>query len=77
MSQTNREIADKIAAAIFRSGRSLNSVATESGIPRTTFQRKINGTTPWTVEELAAVGDVLGVKPSSFLPDRFALAEAS
>jgi len=69
-----QELADKVAACILRAGRSKASVASDAGIPITTFTRKINGHTEFTFSELLRIADSLGVPPSTFTPSRFAVA---
>lgn len=66
-----RELADKVAACILRSGHSKASVAVGAGIPYTTFTRKINGHTEFTLSELLRIAAVLGVPPSTFAPSVF------
>lgn len=66
-----REIADKVAAAILRSGRSKASVARDAGIPYTTFGRKLDGHVEFTFSELLRLAEVLGVAPSSLVPAEF------
>lgn len=64
-------VAEKVAAAITRSGSSKHAVADATGIPMTTFNRKINGHTPFNVEELALVARALNESPASFFPPEF------
>ncbi|GLU91303.1 helix-turn-helix domain-containing protein [Agromyces sp. NBRC 114283] len=66
-----REAADKVAAAILRSGRSKASVAQAAGIPHTTFTRKINGDTEFTFGELLRIAEVLEIAPSNLTPSAF------
>ena len=73
---TAQELADKVAASILRSGRSKASVAAAAGIPRTTFQRKLDGYTEFSFGELLRIASVLGVPPATFVPSAF-LAVAS
>ena len=73
-----QDIADKVAAAILRSGRSKASVARDAGIPNTTFGRKLDGHVEFTFSELLRLAEVLGVAPSSLVPSEFrALAGAA
>lgn len=69
-----QELADKVAASILRSGRSKKSVAVESGIPETTFGRKINGHVEFTFGELLRIASVLDVSPAEFVPSAFVRA---
>lgn len=69
-----KEVADKVAASILRSGHSKAAVAAAAFIPLTTFNRKINGHTEFTFGELLRVAAVLGVEPSEFTPKAFMAA---
>ena len=68
---TAKEVADKVAASILRSGRSKASVATQAGIPATTFGRKINGHVEFTLSELMRIAETLEVAPSALIPAAF------
>ena len=69
-----REIADKVAASILRSGRTKASVAAAAGIPHTTFNRKINGHAEFGFAELLRIAEVIEVSPSEFTPTAFVKA---
>lgn len=71
---TSQEVADKVAAAILRSGRSKSSVAAGAGIAQTTFTRKINGHVEFTFGELLRIAADLGVSPSTLTPSAFLAA---
>lgn len=71
-----RELADKVAASILRSGRSKSSVALEAGIALTTFNRKINGHVEFSFGDLLRIAAVLRVPPSTFTPTSFAAESA-
>ena len=73
---TANEVADKVAAAILRSGRSKNSVAIAAGFAGTTFNRKINGHVEFTFSEVLRIANVVGVPPSELIPAEF-LARAA
>ena len=45
-----------------------NAVARKSGIPATTFDRKIDGHTGFTLRELGAVAEALGLELIDILP---------
>lgn len=64
-----KQISDKVASAIARNDRSLASVAEAVGIPKTTFNRKINGRTDFYMGELIAIAVTLGVGLDEFVPD--------
>lgn len=74
---TAKEVADKVAASILRSGRSKSSVAAEVGIPTTTFGRKINGHVEFTLSELLRLSEALDVAPSTLVPLAFAAKVAA
>lgn len=65
----NQQTADLVAAAILRSEKSRHRVAAEVGIAETTLRRKLQGTTPWTIEDVARIAAVLRVPFSDLLPD--------
>ena len=66
-----REVADKVAASILRSGCSKSSVSAAVGIPSTTFNRKINGHVEFTFSELLRLAEVLDVAPAMLMPAAF------
>lgn len=74
---TAQEIADKVAAAILRSGRSKSSVGSAVGIPATTFNRKINGHVEFTFSELLRIAAELAIAPSTLVPEVFAMRAAA
>jgi predicted transcriptional regulator len=46
------------------SGLTRRELSDGSGIPYTTLYRLLNGHGSWTIEQIASVAKVLGVKPS-------------
>lgn len=64
---TSHRIARAVSAAIKRAGLSENAVATRSGIPQTTLNRRLAGISPLTVIELAAIAEVLGVTVAALI----------
>ena len=58
---TSLRIARAVSQAIKDAGLSENAVATRSGIPQSTLNRRLSGLTPLTVVELAAIAGVLDV----------------
>lgn len=60
-----------IASAMKRVGRSKKWTAEQSGIPLSTFLRKLRGHGDFTLRELALAARALNVSPASFLPDEF------
>lgn len=72
MNNTNEWVAKTVAQAILNSGKSINEVATRTGISNSTLRRKLQGTVSafdWL--ELLIIADVVGVHPSTFTPPAF------
>lgn len=69
--------ADKVAASILRAGRSRASIASAAGIPYSTFCRKLDGHTEFTIGELIRVAHAVGVLPSEYAPDEFLATSTS
>lgn len=61
---TNQNILQEIK----RRGTTKNAVARKAGIPATTFDRKINGVNDFTLPELGAVAEALGLELIDILP---------
>ena len=72
-----KEVADKVAASILRADRKKASVAAATGIPSTTFARKINGHVEFGFSELLRIAAELNVNPSEFTPTAFAEKRAA
>ncbi|WP_043993636.1 helix-turn-helix domain-containing protein [Leifsonia xyli] len=62
------EVAYRVAAMITRQGMKKNYIAKAVGIPPTTFKRKIDGFTDFTVSEIDRIARVLGIAPAELLP---------
>lgn len=45
-------VSQRVTESFIASGKSLNSLATDTGIPRTTLRRKLKGHAEFTVSEL-------------------------
>lgn len=69
MSNINNSTADKVAAAIARSENSIASIAEGTFIARSTLQRKLAGKSQFTVDDLCAIAQVIGVPTRSLIPD--------
>jgi hypothetical protein len=67
----SQEVALKVSAAIGRSGEKTSTVARAAGIPRTTFMRKLEGHTDFTVGELVRIALALRCDASALAPDVF------
>ncbi|MGO1410388.1 MAG: helix-turn-helix domain-containing protein [Microbacterium sp.] len=59
-----------VETAIARSGQSRRAISKETGIPYATLNRKLAGRSEFTFSELFLISDVLGVRPSQFVPSR-------
>lgn len=64
---TRKAVAAEVRAAIARAGLHPTAVADKAGISRTTFRRRISGDSPFTIDELVATANALGVDVSTFL----------
>lgn len=64
--------AARVATAIADAGKTIKGTADAAGIPVTTFRRKLDGHTDFTVTELGRIAAALDVPPSSLLPMAFA-----
>lgn len=62
-----RGTAQRVAEALDRAGKSHLSASEESGIPRTTLLRRLSGVTPFTVDELQRIADLLDVPVESLI----------
>lgn len=57
-----------ILLGIVKHDTTKNAVARKAGIPMTTFDRKINGRSDFTLRELGAVAEALGLGLADILP---------
>lgn len=64
-------IAARVRRAVSESELSDHRVAKLTGIPKTTFDRRLDGFHPWNTEELEAVAKVLDCDPGEFIPPAF------
>lgn len=60
--------AKHVAALIAQSGHSVSSVATETLIPRTTLQRKLNGSAGFTMSDLHLIAKAIGKRTREMIP---------
>lgn len=65
----NRYIAGEIRAGMSRNQVTISDLAAAIGVSPATLHRRMSGATPFTVTELAAISDVLGVAYPTFWPD--------
>ena len=69
MNTTSTDTASaRIAAAMKTAERSSKWTAEKSGIPETTFRRKVSGHVDFTVTELDRIARALSVSPLDLLP---------
>ena len=57
-----------IILGIVKQGTTRNAVAKKAGIPSTTFNRKVDGYSDFTLRELGAVAEALGLELIDILP---------
>lgn len=57
-----------ILLGIVKQGTTKNAVARAAGIPATTFDRKVNGKSDFTLRELGQVAEALGLTLADILP---------
>lgn len=57
-----------ILLGIVKQGTTKNALASKAGIPKTTFNRKIDGKSDFTIAELGAVAEALGLELIDILP---------
>lgn len=71
-------VAANIETAISAAGRSVVSVSAATGIPRSTLDRRIRsqGGSPFSVREVKAIADELGITAASLLVIEVATAAA-
>lgn len=62
-------VADQIHTAAKAAGYSVLSLSAETGIPRSTLERRFNsdGLSPFTTSEVKAIAQVLGTRASALL----------
>lgn len=65
--EESRNIAASVSAALQDRRIAQRTVSAETGIPMTTFVRKITGKTPFDVAELAAIAGLLDVSIAALI----------
>lgn len=69
MEQTPADVtAGAVRAEMARHRVSLREIAADTGIPKTTLARRLNGEVPFGINELVAIADRLGVPLTVLLP---------
>jgi len=71
------EAAARIAYAFTRSGLSKKKLAEMTGIPYATLDRRFRNGHGWTMREVIAVADALGMSAAEFLADSRAMEKAA
>jgi len=66
-----------ILLGIVKQNTTKNAVARNSGIPATTFNRKVDGKADFTLRELGAVADALGLTLADILPVKLLAKDAA
>lgn len=58
---TERRVAEAVAAAMQTAGVTQTALASDTGIPLSTLNRRLLGHQPFTIRELASIATALGV----------------
>lgn len=66
------EVAAEVRAQMARLQINGATLAQRTNIPRATLHRRLNGASPFTIDELADIAEVLGRSVASFLPSHLA-----
>lgn len=64
----DEEVAARIRAALNVANMSMRAAASKAAIPLTTLDRKLKAGSSFTIPELHALAQVIGVPVSTFLP---------
>ena len=72
MNTTNQRItAAAVRSNLARTYTTITEAATELGISRSTLSRKVNGHTPFKIEEIRTLAGLMGIQPAELLgPDQ-------
>jgi len=62
------EVARRVNAAIERGGHTVLGVAQATGIARSTLLRRLSGSSPLSVKELALIAQAIDVDVRTFIP---------
>jgi transcriptional regulator with XRE-family HTH domain len=65
----NTAVVQRVGTAMTLRGYSQKKLAEATGIPRVTLTRRLAGSVPFNVNEIAAIADALGYPLSYFLAD--------
>lgn len=61
-----KAVAESVTQHMTKQGESVLSLSAKTGIPYSTLRRRTLGSSPFTVQELADIGRVLGLEPGDF-----------
>lgn len=61
-------VAARVKEAVEASPLTVSKVVRLTGIPRTTFDRRLEGINPWDLEQLEAVAEAIDVDLDEFFP---------
>lgn len=65
--QLSRAVADEVRRLLEERGMSGNQLAKQAGIPQTSIAGKLRGVSAFTLDDLAVIGPVLGVKVTDLI----------
>ncbi|MDO4243768.1 MAG: helix-turn-helix transcriptional regulator [Actinomyces sp.] len=71
MSNATEWTAQAIRTAIAKSGLTKVAISDTTGIPYPTLNRKVAGKRDFTLSELLAIAEAIGVHPETFIPPQF------
>lgn len=60
-------VTERVSSAIFRSSRSINQIADESGINHMTLRRSLEGQRVFNVDDIARLAKTLGTTPAALM----------
>lgn len=61
-------VASAVLSHLHTRGRSVAWLATHAGVPDSTLRSKLDGRSVFTVTDLAAIADALGLSPAALVP---------
>lgn len=65
---TQQQVAQRVAAQVAESGVTIVWLCEKTGIPRSTLLRRLNGATPFNINELDRIAAALRVPTTELLP---------
>lgn len=65
---TSRAVARAVSAALKEAGIAQRDAASRTGLPITTLSRRLTGNSPFNIDELEIIADLLGRPVSDFIP---------